>query len=69
MDATSHNGDLKRIVTSDIVDPKIRKSSQIGLNQPFESVDSEANHTIRTETRDSISVTLCYNTSSYRGLV
>lgn len=37
MDTTRHNGDLKIIVTSDIVDPKIRKSSQIGLNQPFES--------------------------------
>jgi two-component response regulator (ARR-B family) len=30
----------------DITDPKIRKSSQIGLNQPFESAESEANHTV-----------------------
>lgn len=57
MDATSHEDDLKGIVsepttenrrasTSDIPDPKIRKSSQMGLNQPFASVKAEANHAV-----------------------
>jgi len=49
MDTTSHNGDLKRIVTSDIL-TKIRKSSQIGFNQPFEFVDSVANHSVFRDT-------------------
>ncbi|GAU43371.1 hypothetical protein TSUD_82170 [Trifolium subterraneum] len=57
MDTTSHEVDLNGIVTRptiekirastcDITDPKIRKSSQIGRNQPFESAESEANHTV-----------------------
>ncbi|MCH80757.1 two-component response regulator ARR11-like [Trifolium medium] len=57
MDTTSHEVDLNGTVTrptiekirasiSDITDPKIRKSSQIGCNQPFESAESEANHTV-----------------------
>ncbi|XP_029129680.1 two-component response regulator ORR26 isoform X2 [Cajanus cajan] len=58
MDTTSHEGDLKGIVsepttekrrasTSDIPDPKIQKASQMSLNQPFAPVESsEANHAV-----------------------
>jgi len=44
MDTTSH--EKRRASTSDIPDPKIRKSSEIGLNQSLESAESEANHTV-----------------------
>ncbi|KAK7399970.1 hypothetical protein VNO78_11168 [Psophocarpus tetragonolobus] len=51
MDAPSHAGDMKEIVsepttekrrasTNDIPDPKIQKSSKMSLNQPFASVES-----------------------------
>jgi two-component response regulator (ARR-B family) len=57
MDTTSHEVDLDGIVTRptiekirastcDITDPMIRKSSRIGRNQPFESAESEENHTV-----------------------
>ncbi|CAJ2677629.1 two-component response regulator ARR11-like [Trifolium pratense] len=57
MESTSHEVDLNGIVTrptidkirasvSDIIDPKIRKCSQIGHNQPYESAESEVNHTV-----------------------
>lgn len=44
MDTTSH--EKRRASTSDIPNPKIRKSSEIGLNQSLESAESEANHTV-----------------------
>ncbi|KAL2343423.1 hypothetical protein Fmac_004708 [Flemingia macrophylla] len=58
MDATSHEGDLKDIVsepttekrrasTSGIPEPKMQKGSQMSLNQPFTPVvSSEANHAV-----------------------
>ncbi|XP_027344089.1 two-component response regulator ARR11-like [Abrus precatorius] len=58
MDATSHESDFKeivsetttekrRVLSSDIPDPKIQKGSQMVLNQPFASLESsEANHAI-----------------------
>jgi len=48
MDTTSH--EKRRASTSDISDPKIRKSSEIGLNQSLESAESEANHTVYDST-------------------
>ncbi|KAJ1402004.1 Signal transduction response regulator, receiver domain [Sesbania bispinosa] len=60
MDATSHEADLKGIVselttekrslTIDIPDQKIGNSSQLGLNQPFAFVESEANHAVLDST-------------------
>ena len=57
LDATSDEGDFKGIVsepktedrralTGNIPDPKIRKSSQMGLNQRFAPLKSEGNHAI-----------------------
>jgi len=44
MDTTSH--EKRRASTSNISDPRIRKSIEIGLNQSLESAESEANHTV-----------------------
>jgi len=44
MNSASH--EKRRASTSDIPDPKIRKTLEIGLNQSLEYAESKANHTI-----------------------